>query len=355
MISATPEIRIYDRDMNFQGIIDAASSLQWHRRYYLPGEVELHCPITENSLALLKRENLIYLKGAVEAAVIEDLELHDSAEKTEIIAKGRFLSCYMDRRLIRPFFHTENGNAETAMRNILFGAAEIPRVELAGAHGFTKTITFQATYKNLLVYEEKLAKYLQAGFRFRPDFSAKKIYFEVYEGEDHTTTQKNRPWVLFSDRYGNLNEFNYVQNDQLYTNVCYVGGQGTGTDRTYVVSGDDTLTGLDRRETFVSATDIQTENLTTAQYQAALKQRGTDYLQSVALSIDTVVNPIGNFVYKEDYDLGDLVTIRKEQYGVEIDERITEVTEIYEGGAFSVSLTFGTPIPETIDWTDVIN
>ena len=177
----------------------------------------------------------------------------------------------------------------------------------------------------------------------------------MYEGEDHTTTQKDKPWVLFSDRYGNLNEFNYVQNDQLYTNVCYVGGQGTGTDRTYVVSGDDTLTGLDRRETFVSATDIQTENLTTAQYQAALKQRGTDYLQSVALSIDTVVNPIGNFVYKEDYDLGDLVTIRKEQYGVEIDERITEVTEIYERGAFSVSLTFGTPIPETIDWTDAIN
>ena len=352
MISATPEIRIYDRDMNFQGIIDAASSLQWHRRYYSPGEVELHCPITENSLLLLKRENLVYLKGAVEAAVIEDLEIHDAATKTEIIAKGRFLSCYMDRRLIRPFFHTENGNAETAMRNILSGAAEIPRVELADAHGFTKSITFQATYKNLLVYEEKLAKYLQAGFRFRPDFSAKKIYFEVYEGEDHTTTQKNRPWVLFSDQYGNLEEFDYVQNDTLYTNVCYVGGLGTGTSRTYVVSGDDTLTGLDRRETFVSASDVTTDNLTTVQYQAALKQRGVDHLEPVALSIDTLVNPVGNFGYKTDYDLGDLVTIRKERYGIEIDERIVEVTEVYENGSLKVSLTFGTPIPETIDWTD---
>ena len=88
MISATPEIRIYDRDMNFQGIIDAASSLQWHRRYYSPGEVELHCPITENSLLLLKRENLVYLKGAVEAAVIEDLEIHDAAQKRKSSQKA---------------------------------------------------------------------------------------------------------------------------------------------------------------------------------------------------------------------------------------------------------------------------
>ena len=352
MISAKPEIRVYDREMQFQGIIDAASSLQWHRKYYEPGELELHCPMTQNNIELLQRGNLVYLKGAKEAAVVEHREIHDSAVMSELTIKGRFSESYMDRRLIRPFFHTENGSAENAMRNMFSMVYPIPRVELAPAYGFAKKITFQATYKNLLVYEEKLAKYLQAGFRFRPDFSAKKIYFEVYEGEDHTTTQKNRPWVLFSDQYGNLEEFDYVQNDTLYTNVCYVGGLGTGTSRTYVVSGDDTLTGLDRRETFVSASDVTTDNLTTVQYQAALKQRGVDHLEPVALSIDTLVNPVGNFVYKTDYDLGDLVTIRKERYGIEIDERIVEVTEVYENGSLKVSLTFGTPIPETIDWTD---
>ena len=353
MISAKPEIRVYDREMQFQGIIDAASSLQWHRKYYEPGDLELHCPMTQNNIELLQRGNLVYLKGAKEAAVVEHREIHDSAVMSELTIKGRFSESYMDRRLIRPFFHTENGSAENAMRNMFSMVYPIPRVELAPAYGFAKKITFQATYKNLLVYEEKLAKYLQAGFRFRPDFAAKKYFFELYAGLDRTTVQRERPWVIFSDGYGNLTDFVYAENDQIHTNVCYVGGEGEGADRTFVTAGDDSLTGLDRREVFYSAaSDIRSEGLTEGQYKAALLQRGEDYLQPISQSIESAVNPNGNYVYKEDYDLGDLVTVRKEKFGIEVDERIVEVNEIYEGGAFSVALTFGTPIPETIDWTN---
>jgi len=316
--------------------------------------MEMHCPITENNLSLLKRENLVWIVGAAEAAVIEQIVITDNAEENEIEADGRFLESYMDRRLIRPFFHTENGNAETAMRNIFSGAFPIPNVELGEAFGFTKSITFQATYKNLLTYEEKLAKYLQAGFRFRPDFSKKKISFELYAGADRTMSQSDRPRVVFSEGYSNLENFSYTENDQLYSNVCYVGGEGEGTARTYAVAGDDTLTGLDRREVFLSASDVRSEDLTADQYKAALIQRGTDKLNenAIALSAETSINPNGNFEYKKDYDLGDLVTVEKETFGISIDERVTEVKEIYESGTFSVEITFGNPIPDTIDWED---
>ena len=257
----------------------------------------------------------------------------------------------------------EVGGYTKRERMILVGSVKemgkiiIPNVELANAHGFAKSITFQATYKNLLVYEEKLAKYLQAGIRFRPDFSAKKIYFELYAGVNRTLSQSDVPRVVFSDEYNNLTKISYTNNEQLYSNVCYVGGQGEGENRTYVIAGDDSLTGLERREVFLSSSDVSPNNQTDEQYKASLKQRGDDKLNNsgISLSVEASVNPIGNFIYKTDYDLGDLVTIKNTKFGINIDERITEVTEIYEGGAFSVSLTFGTPIPETIDWTDAIN
>lgn len=349
------EIRVYSAEMEFQGNVDDESSFQWTRKYYEPGTFELHCPITANNMELLRRGNLVWKRGAVEAGVIESLNLEETSSKAEITAKGRFLSSYMGRRLIRPYYHIENGLVETAMREIFISAAEIPLVSLGEAKGYTEKVTFQATYKNLLTYEEKLAKYSETGFRFRPDFVNKKIIFELYRGKDHTAGQSDRERVVFSDAYGNLSKAEYSENDQTYKTVCYVGGQGEGTDRTYVTAGDDTLTGLERREVFLSATDIQQGDLTADQYKAALMQRGNDELKSDQLSvaISGEVDPNGNFTYGDDYDLGDLVTIEKESFGVSKDLRIVEINEVYENGVFKITPTFGSPLPDAIDWSDM--
>lgn len=48
-----------------------------------------------------------------------------------------------------------------------------------------------------------------------------------------------------------------------------------------------------------------------------------------------------NFSYKKDYDLGDIVTVRKKAWGIEMDKRITEIQEIYENGGFPLSRRSG--------------
>ncbi|HJD38163.1 MAG TPA: siphovirus ReqiPepy6 Gp37-like family protein, partial [Candidatus Blautia ornithocaccae] len=67
------EIRVYDREMNFKGIVDNATSLIWIRRYYEVGEFELHAPLTDRNLELLKADNLVTIRGAKEAGIIEDI------------------------------------------------------------------------------------------------------------------------------------------------------------------------------------------------------------------------------------------------------------------------------------------
>lgn len=346
------EVRIYDSSMNFQGLIEDQTSLLWNRSYFGEGSFELYCPITPNNMALLQMGNLVWMRGAVEAGVVESLLLEQNALKNQITAKGRFLDSYMSRRLIRPTYNAQNELVETSMRNLLTNAVAIPLVQLGEVQGYTDTVSFQASYKNLLDYEVKLSKYANIGFRFRPDFTDKTITFELYRGLDRTFEQADRNRVVFSQAYNNIAEARYSSNSQLYKNVCYVGGRGEGEARIYVIAGDDTATGLERYEVFVSASDVSDEGLTDAEYREALIQRGNNALQSDVMSnsFECVTEATRNFVYKRDYDLGDIITVQKENWGLASDLRLTSITEVYEYGAMKVQPTFGTPLPETIDW-----
>lgn len=342
------EIRIYDQELNFVGIIEDFSSLQWTRKYFETGNFELQMPYTEHNQSLIKAGYLIWKKESQEAGVIEYI----TREEYSLTVKGRFLSSYMDRRLIKSTYNASNKKVEEVMFELLQNATAIPRVEYSELKGFEETITFQATYKNLLTYESKLSKYSNIAYRFRPDFVNKKIIFETYKGIDRSINQSDRPRVIFSESYDNIQDSVYTLNEQLYKTVCYVGGQGEGSERTIVIAGDDTLTGLQRREVFLSATDVTNDDITTSEYEDALKQRGETELNSdcIVESFESSCTPYGNFKYKQDFDLGDIVTIVKESWGLQTDLRITEINEIYESEIMSINLTFGTPLPEK--WSD---
>ena len=345
------EIRLYNSEMYYIGPIENQTSLIWNRKYFEPGTFELHVPITDDNLLKLKPGNIICKRGSKEAGVIEDLQMEDNHIKNEITAKGRFLSSYMDRRLIKATV-SFNGKTELAMRQLLSGVTSIPLVELGNLNGFSQTVSFQATYKNLLSYESKLAKSANLGFRFSPNFEDRKLLFEIYEGVDRTKSQQNQNRVIFSESYDNLHQATYKYNDQTYRTVAYVGGEGDGDARTYVTVGE--ASGLDLREVFVDAKDVQSDKVTHDEYISELKQRGEESLSanSLSKSFECETGADVNFVYMQNYDLGDIVTVRKNQWNYEENFRITELQETYEFGHMTVSPTFGDPLPETIDWSD---
>lgn len=348
------DINVYNPQLQVLGVIDEYISLIWNRKYSASGSFELHVPITKDNVNYLKRGNIVAYEDATEAGVIESIQAEQTAKKNQMIIKGRFLESYLDRRLIRPKYNF-SGLVETAMREIITNAVAIPLLELGTVKGFADTVTFQATYQNVLKYESKLADSANLGFRCIPDFINKKIIFDVYKGLDHSENQSDRVRVTFSDEYKNLNSAVYTENDQLLKTVCYVGGQGEGNNRVWVTVGDDTLTGLERREVKLDATDISPDGLTTEEYQNKLKQRGKELLESQDILVnsfecDTI--PDGNFKYKIHYDLGDIVTFDKSAWDMKSDIRITGITENYEHGKTTIVPTFGNPIPETIDWED---
>jgi len=341
------EIRVYDSNLSLLGFVDNSTSLLWNRRFYKPGAFELHLPATDSNLELLTEGNLVHIYGKKEAGIIE----HKDIENDNLVVSGNFLSNYMDRRLIKGTFNFD-GLTEVAMRDILTNATAIPNVELGTLNGFTPRVQFQATYKNLLAYEEKLSVSSNIGFRFRPNFENKKIIFETYEGVDRTSGQAVNSRVEFSENYKNIANPKYSYDDSNLRTIAYVGGEGEGSARTFVTVGGGS--GLGLRELFVDAKDIQKGDLTDDQYKALLVQRGNEKLAENIIneSFDADALPDINFVYAQDYDLGDIVTIKEKKWNKSMDKRITEIQEVYEHTNMFIRLTFGDPLPETIDWSD---
>lgn len=337
-------IKIYDDTLDLQGVIDDFISLLWTRKYFEPGNFELQAPMTDSNRALLARGNLVS-HGQVEAGVIEAVAYEESPTTAYIKATGRFLSSYMDRRLVQGVY-SFSGLVESAMRDILDNATAIPLVQEGTTQGFADTVDFQVTYKNLLTVEQNLGKGASMGFRFTPDFTNKTITFDIYKGTDHSINQTVNPRVFFSDAYDNLDRSLYSVNDQLYKSVVYVLGEN---DRIETVGS---ATGLECREIFVDATDIQSSDMTADEYTAALQQRGNEALENalIAESFECDTEATANFTYRTDYDLGDIVTVQKKDWGISMDLRITEIQEIYENGESRVTPVFGNPLPEVINW-----
>lgn len=346
------ELIIYDSSLLRQGVVENHSSLLWNRKYYEPGNFELHVPLTDENISLLTKGNIVSKKGSNEVGIIESIQYSDGAETSEMVVTGRFMSSYLSRRLIKSTF-SFSGKTEIAMRNLINYVVPIPLLQLGELNNFDEKVTFQATMKELLSIITKLSKSSGIGYRLVPDFVNRKIYFETYKGKDRSIAQKDNPRVIFSNQYNNLNQVTYSWNDQLEKTFAIIGGEGEGESRVYVEVGGGK--GLDLKEIFVDAKDIRSEDFSTNdEYLDALRQRGYDSLikNQISESIEYDTEPNNNFKYKEDYDLGDIITIKKSEWGINDNVRITEISEIYENGGMTVVPTLGNALPDTVDWSE---
>lgn len=66
-----------------------------------------------------------------------------------------------------------NGTVEAAMHYMIGRMEQIPLLQIGATTGDTTKVQFQATYKNVLEYFTKLAKFAEIGFRIVPDFKKK--------------------------------------------------------------------------------------------------------------------------------------------------------------------------------------
>jgi len=87
--------------------------------------------------------------------------------------------------------------------------------------------------------------------------------------------------------------------------------------------------------------DTDTVTLASVIYDTYILTRGQQKLAEYGevKSFDGVVEPNTTFVFREDYDLGDVVTVENE-YGVSVKARIVEVVEVEDNNGYSIRPKF---------------
>ena len=347
-----PILSFYSQELVLCFDLGKYKSLRWRPMYDKPGEFELHT--SQHLFQLVERGQLILRADRPKETVrVEGVEIEGGA----LIITGRFLSCALADACIRTQ-HRFDCPIEDAMRKLIQEEYNrVPRtlpMKLAAAGGFPATIQCQVSLKNLLTVLQAMAKAGGLGFRVYAAPEEQTLYFEVYEGVDRTEGQEDNARVTFSDVYFNIDKPHYTENEANYKNYAIVCGAGEGMNRTIVEV--DRTNGEDRRELLVDARDLSQGEQTAAQYTAVLTQRGNDKLDehNRIQSFEAGIKSSSQFRYTVDWNLGDIVTGKQTEWGVAMDQRVTEVEEVYENDAITVTPTLGTPAPETYNLEDNI-
>lgn len=344
------------------GIIDDASSVIWTRKYYAPGNFEIHLPNSDANRELLTdvgKKNIDVLVGisdAKDVGIIEYIKIEEGSKVSDLQIKGRFLSALLDWHIIKGTYYANNKTCEQAVKDIIAYSPFISQgiISQGSFASSGMTVTFQATYKNILSHVQKVCAYATCGFEVIPDFANRTFTFNFFKGKDRTGADTDTPKAIFTEIFENVNDAVYEFDKSNERTYEYVGGQGEGSARVIVQTGTVT-DALLRKERFYNASgETKNDNDTDAQYQSRLVQKGNEDLQShkVTESFDCDTGADVNFTYGEDYDLGDVVLVIKKSWGMSKQLRITEITATYESGGRVISPIFGDALSESINWED---
>lgn len=336
----------FDKELNMLGIVDYFISLRWRRKYFEAGEFEIVLPVNDYVMQFIDKNVLVMRNNYTEAGIIETIEFSDNGTDEELIISGRFLSSLLERRIVKSKINF-SGNTIEGMNTIV--NAMTPLTEQWETEAVTMTsphIDFQVSYKNVYEYLCKLAEYSNIGFRVVPNVDSKVYMFEAWEGKDRSSEQSINEQYSFSDDNYNIEQGKLVISEKTKVNYVLVGGQGEDSNRV-LVSVDEGISGFDRYEVFSDQKSLTKGSLSDNDYKAKLRSVGEGKLSDGTFQLE--VTALVQQDYKEKWNLGDIVNIKKEKWGVYTTYRIIEVEETIEDGKKTIYPTFGSPLSSAWD------
>ena len=336
----------FDKNLNMLGIVDYFISLRWRRKYFEAGEFEIVLPVNDYMMQFISTDVIVMRNNYTEAGIIETIEFSDNGINEEVTISGRFLSALLSRRIVKSKINF-SGNTIEGMNTIVNAMTplttqwETETVTMSSPH-----IDFQVTYKNVYEYLCKLAEYSNIGIRVVPNVDSKVYMFEVWKGLDRTSEQSENEEYSFSDDNYNIEQGKLIMSKKTKANYVLVGGAGEDSSRV-LVTVDDGATGFDRYEIFSDQKSLSNKDLSDSAYREKLKSVGEGKLSDGTFQLE--VTALVQQDYKTKWNLGDIVNIKKEKWGVYTTYRIIEVEETIEDGKKTIYPTFGSPLSSAWD------
>ena len=348
------EIEVFTHDgaesFHSSALIDEFSSLIVNKRYFAASSFQLNVSISNPDIVHLKPKNCVLI-GSI-FYVIDDVSIDEKT--SDYVAKGVSLFGLLRHRVIwsnfslyqKPSYICEQIIRENVTepintnRTISLFSMTVSNLTLAN-------VQFQNSYGYVRDEIETLCQTYDFGFKESAVTAAgPSCLITFFKGQDKSN------WVEFSVSNEMIISETYEANDYDEATTALIAGEGEGALRT-ILTLNDGNTSLERKELYVDARDLQSDGLTTEQYNNSLYTRGASKLsekQAVQL-LDGDVN-IESELYKYgvDYDVGDTVSVYSARFEVSTTKILTEMQETWDNTGHFLNPTFGKRSPTIADY-----
>ena len=285
------DIWVLDKTLEANDIVDTFNSLIWTDRYDEYGDFEIYTSVTDQALSLLQMDYYLQSRSSEHVMIIEEVLIDTDPENgNSVTITGRSLESLLSRRIVWTQTLLD-GSVQDCIKKLLDENVISPKdvnrkipnfvFETSVEKAVTEPkITAQFTGDNLYDVISEICRLTGLGFKVTLN-DKKQFVFKLYAGADRTYAQTENPYVVFSPKFENIANSNYLESKKEYKNVALVAGEGEGAERKTTSVGEGS--GLERRELFVDARDISTtteDNVTLSdeEYKKQLAQRGDEKL-----------------------------------------------------------------------------
>lgn len=276
------EVYILDDQLRRIEVIDRYESCIWTERHATNGDFQLVIHSTTQNRNLLTKGTRLTTNTGKAVMTIENVENKDDSEGRSLLTvTGRSLEgTELENRVVRANLNGTDSDPNTilatnppatALRALFkyimvdgeLDPADILPMYTPGSLYPANTVLEPDTPVDLsfppMTLYQAISETCQAyglGFRMYRGPDNGTIYFNIYTGDDRTSTQTTLPAVIFSPDLENLTNVSEFSSIELYKNVVLVVGK---TRTKWVYADDDAAaaTGFDRRVTIFTPTEIE--------------------------------------------------------------------------------------------------
>jgi len=362
------------------GILDTYQETERSLNYRDHSEIELIVEATPQNIDwFITNSDDIFIAeglGKVRGYMVEIAQYQDES-KSQIIV-NLFALSYLTafRDILKETVYS--GNVELIMRSYVNNNMisptdrnrKVDNLVLGPIFGIQATTDESYNFQQLDIALWSMCKKYDIAYEIFADISNKRFSFEVWQGVDRSTEQNIRDAVIFSKEFDNVLAQNYVDDKTDHRNVVVVAGEGEDTARKYVTI-DGANKGRKRRELFVDARDLQSTtkqtvveideegnetettvdiSMSAEKYEQLLIERGNEKgaeLQRTQ-AFETDIDFNSQFKLGQDYNIGDMITLRNDELGVAVHTRLIKVVEKENKDGYELSIDFGSNVPTLI-------
>ena len=327
--------------LNLLGVVDDFLSFNFNRSYSGIGEWQLVIDGSSLNATRIKGMDFISLADGVAGYVQRTEDIVENGVHT-ITYSGVELKGLASKRIVIPpegkAYEYYRKSPEYVIANLInnhiISPTDASRKMFGSIAAYEEQdlkITYNGRFCNLAEEIEELATAYNIGWCASIINNA--IVWQIWHGVDRTAAQTANNRMILDYEYGTMNNSSLIVEDGIPT-FMLVAGQGEGVARA-IYTMDNAEKGINRVETYIDARDIEDESLLPQRGEEKLAEFGDSYNYTATLSNQAAKQ------YRNDFDLGDIGTVRDEKLAEPLDYRITSIEEVYEGNQITINMVFG--------------